>query len=42
MGSPFSTIKKSSGDGFGMKKDKENKGGLFLKKKKMVYTYLKS
>ena len=47
LGASFESLKKSSGDLFTMmhpsyKKDKENKESLFLKKKKVVYAYLKS
>ncbi len=48
FGGNFSTLKKSTGDlftqmsGF-IKKDKQNKDcSMLLKKKKMVYTYLKA
>ena len=44
MGTSFESLTKSSGDKFVKRqvKEKENKGGAFLKKKKMVYTYLKA
>lgn len=46
LGASFESIKKSTSDLFtqmaSFKKDKENKECLFLKKKKMVHTYLKS
>ena len=47
LGASFESIKKSTGELFNQmhpsfKKDKENKESLFLKKKKMVYAYLKS
>ena len=46
FGASFESIKKSSGDIFSQmhpyRKDKENKEGAFLKKKKLVYAYLKA
>ena len=47
LGASFESLKKSTGNLFNQmpvsyKKDKENKESLFLKKKKMVYAYLKS
>ena len=47
FGASFESVKKSTGDIFtqmnpSYKKDKENKETAFLKKKKMVYAYLKS
>ena len=44
MGMSFDSMAKSSGDKFMKKKggEKENKSTAFLKKKKMVYTYLKA
>ena len=47
FGASFDSIKKSTGDIFTQmhppyKKDKENREGAFLKKKKLVYAYLKA
>jgi hypothetical protein len=44
LGASFESLKKSTADTFAphLRKEKENKESLFLKKKKMVYTYLKS
>lgn len=46
LGGTFESVKKSTGDLFaqmsGFKKDKENKETGMLKKKKMVYAYLKA
>ena len=47
LGASFESVKKSTGDLFSQmhpsyKRDKENKESQFLKKKKMVYAYLKS
>lgn len=48
FGASFESVKKSTGDIFTQmhhpsnKKDKENREGAFLKKKKLVYAYLKA
>jgi hypothetical protein len=47
IGTSFDSVKKSTSDAFATlqqshKKDKENRENQFLKKKKLVYAYLKA